>query len=290
MVARPSRRSLEEAAMSRLSLLRTAGKVALGGALLFATSTLHAQNIPTRTLPDTERPAGASSVSPSAYQFRTDPPLAEASAVTVGVHELAVPPKALKEFERSMKAFQSSDVRAAAGHLEKAIKIAPDFAQAHNNLGAMYINLRDYKRAMAELQKTIDLDPKLESPYHNLAMLMIFLGRLPEAEAAARHAMELDVEGAVSRCWLGRILVMERKSTPEAEQLLTQAATQIPEAMLWLTQILQNRGEINAAIAELQAYLQVSGVDKRDKVETWLAQLAKVAASKNGTFAEHQGT
>jgi tetratricopeptide (TPR) repeat protein len=276
--------------MSRLSLLRTTGKVALGGALLFATSTLRAQSMPTRTLPGTERRAGASSVSPSAYQFRTDPPLAEASAGTVGVHELAVPPKARKEFERSMKAFQSSDVRAAAGHLEKAIKIAPDFVQAHNNLGAMYINLRDYKSAMIELQKTIDLDPKLESPYHNLAMLMIFLGRLSEAEAAARHAMELDVEGAVSRYWLGRILVMERKSTPEAEQLLTQAATQIPEAMLWLTQILQSRGEINAAIAELQAYLQVSGVDKRDKVETWLAQLAKVAVSKNGTSAEHQGT
>jgi tetratricopeptide (TPR) repeat protein len=276
--------------MSRLSLLRTAGKVALGGALLLATSTLHAQSMPTRTLPGAERPDGAGSASPSAYQFRTDPPLAEAPVGTVGVHELAVPPKALKEFERSMKAFQSSDVRAAVGHLEKAVKIAPDFVQAHNNLGAMYINLRDYKSAMVELQKTIDLDPKLESPYHNLAMLMIFLGRLPEAEAAARHALELDVEGAKSRYWLGRILVMERKSTPEAEQLLTQAATQIPEAMLWLAQILQNRGEISAAMVELQAYLQVSGVDQRDKVETWLGQLAKVAVIKNGTPGEHRGT
>jgi tetratricopeptide (TPR) repeat protein len=260
--------------MSRLSRLRTTGKVALSSALLLAASSVRAQSMPVRTAPAAQSPEDAG-VPPSAYQFRTDPPRAEAPAATIGVRDLAVPPRALKEFERSTKAFQSGDIRAAASHLEKAIKIAPDFAQAHNNLGTMYINLRDYKRAMVELQKTIYLNPNLESPYHNLAMLMIFLGRLPEAEAAARHAHELDVEGNASRYWLGRILVMEHKSTSEAEQLLTQAAMEIPEAMLWLAQILQNRGEINTAIAELQAYLQVSGLDKRDKVESWLAQLAK---------------
>jgi tetratricopeptide (TPR) repeat protein len=275
--------------MSRLSRPRTAGKVVLSSALLLAVSSLRAQSVPARTAPATQLLADAG-VPPSTYQFRDDPPHAEVPAETIGVRDLAVPPRALKEFERSTKAFQSGDVRAAASHLKKAIKIAPDFTQAHNNLGVMYINLRDYKSAIVEMQKTIGLNPNLESPYHNLAMLMIFLGRLSEAEAAARHALELDVEGNASRYWLGRILVMERKSTPEAEQLLKQAAKQIPEAMLWLAQILQNRGEINTAIAELQAYLQVSGPDERDKVETWLAQLTKVASSKSFAHGEHQGT
>ena len=66
----------------------------------------------------------------AAYQFRTDPPVAEPAGGTVGVRDLAVPPKALEEFDRSMKAFQAGNVQAAAGHLEKAIKIAPDFV--HN--------------------------------------------------------------------------------------------------------------------------------------------------------------
>ena len=275
--------------MSRLSLLQNAGKVVPALMLLLVTCSLHAQSLPVGAA-GAQRSTDAISASPSAYQFRTDPPGAEAPVTTVGVRDLAVPPKALKEFERSMKAFQSGNVGAAAGHLEKAIKIAPDFTQAHNNLGAMYINLQDYKRAMIELQRAIDLDPKLESPYHNLAMLMIFLGRLPEAEAAARHALELDSESGLSSYWLGRILVMERKSTPEAEQLLSQATQQIPEARLWHAQSLQNRGDFGDAMNELQAYLQVCAADKRVKIESWLAQLAKVAANQNATRGERQGS
>jgi Flp pilus assembly protein TadD len=275
--------------MSRLSLFQTAGKVVLPAALLLGTSSLHGQSSPAGAPPDARRPTDVGSNLGAAYQFRTDPPVAEPAGGTVGVRDLAVPPKALEEFDRSMKAFQAGNVQAAAGHLEKAIKIAPDFARAHNNLGAMYINLRNYKRAMAELHKTIDLDPKLESPYHNLAMLMIFLGRLPEAEAAARQALELDT-GNASHYWLGRILVMEGKNSPEAEQLLTHAAAQIPAAMLWMAQLLQNRGEISAAMTELQGYLQVCDAGKRDQVKSWLAQLAKVAANQNAARGEHQGT
>ena len=271
--------------MSRFSLFRTIEKVARAGFFLVATSSLHGQ---ARTPSGAQHPIDVVAVPPSLYEFRTDPPVAEAPVGTIGVRNVAVPPKALKEFERSMKAFQSGDVGAAAGHLEKAIKIAPDFTQAHNNLGAMYINIRDYKRATLELQRAIDLDPKLDSPYHNLAMLMIFLGRLPEAEVAARHALELDTGGA-SRYWLGRILVMERKSTPEAEQLLTLAASQVPEARLWHAQIFQNRGEIGDAMSELRTYLQVCPANKRDKVESWLAQLASVAGNQNAAHGERQG-
>jgi tetratricopeptide (TPR) repeat protein len=280
----------KEVAMNRLSLLRATGKVTLGGVLLLASSSLPAQSLSALTPIHPQNPNDASGVLPSAYQFRTDPAVAEAPVGIVGVHDLAIPPKSLKEFERSMKAFLSGDVRGAAGHLEKAVKIAPDFAQAHNNLGAMYINLRDYQHAMLQLQQAIDLDPKLESPYHNMAMLMIFLGRLPEAEAAARQALDLDAEDAVSRYWLGRILVMERQSSPEAEQLLTQAATRIPEARLWLAQILQDHGEISSAMTELRAYLQVGEAEKKVKVESWLAQLAKLAANQNTAIEEHQGS
>jgi tetratricopeptide (TPR) repeat protein len=275
--------------MSRLSLFRRAGKVALPAALLLATSGLHGQSLPTVTPAGNQRPAVAGSPSGWLYQFRTDP-AAEAPNGIVAVQDLAVPLKARREFQRSTKAFQSGDVHGAASHLEKAIQIAPDFAQAHNNLGAMYIKLRDYIRAVEELQKAIDLDPKLESAYHNLAMLSLLMGHLPEAEVAARQALQLDAETALSYYWLGRILVMERKNSPEAEQLLTHAAAQVPEAMLWVAQLLQNRGEISAAMTELQAYLQVCDADKRDKVQSWLVQLAKVAPNQNATRGEHQGS
>jgi len=188
---------------------------------------------------------------------------------------LRIPAKAIKEFDRSMKAFDAGDFRGAANHLEKAAKIAPDFVQAHNNLGSMYINLKEYDRAVTELQRTIALRPNLETPYHNLAMVMILLDRLPEAEVAARQVLELQPQQSDARFTLGRILVMRKQYTTEAVRLLTDASPEIPAARLPLANALQHRGETDRAIAELRAYLQNPDTDKKDRIQAWLAQLTQ---------------
>lgn len=96
-------------------------------------------------------------------------PLAE----TISVHELTIPEKAVKEFQRSVKAYQFGDYRSSIKHLEKATKIAPTFTAAYNRLGACYINLREYHSAAVQLQKAIDLAPQLEQPYHNLGLTLL---------------------------------------------------------------------------------------------------------------------
>jgi len=201
----------------------------------------------------------------------------------ISVHDLDVPPKASKEFDRSMKAFRSGDFHSAAGHLKKAIEIDPDFIQAHNNLGATYINLREYDGAVAELQKTIELAPNLQEPYHNLGMALLLLHRLPEAEAAARRALDLRPKHSGARYTLGRILAMEEKNTLEAVELLSDSAGDIPDARLPLAQVLLRRGSLEQAIAELQAYLRNPDPAKKDLVEAWLAQITKEFASRHSS-------
>jgi Flp pilus assembly protein TadD len=203
------------------------------------------------------------------------PPAARPGGI-VSVQELRVPPKAVKEFERSRRAFRSGEFRSAVDHLEKAIQIAPDFVEAHNNLATAHIRLREYQPAVVELQKAIDLDPKLEVPYHNLAWVLIRLSRLPEAEAAARRALELAPQHASARLTLGRILALEGRNTLEAVQLLIQASIEIPEARLPLAHVLQQRGQPEQAVAQLQAYAQDDPA-KRARVEAWLAQLTEQA-------------
>jgi protein O-GlcNAc transferase len=83
---------------------------------------------------------------------------------------------------------KSRTVTVSVSHLQKATKIAPDFVQAHNNLGASYLHLSQYDKAVTELQKAIDLDSNLEEPYHNIGMAFFLLHRFPEAEAATRQA------------------------------------------------------------------------------------------------------
>jgi tetratricopeptide (TPR) repeat protein len=251
----------------------------VGGALALFASTLSAQFVPGRSHNGFDQFSRAQ-LSNSLLQFELNTsvvPPASSPAGTVDQRELRIPAKAVKEFDRSMKAFDSGDFRAAAHHLEKAAKIAPDFMQAHNNLGSMYINLREYDRAVNELQKTIALRQNLETPYHNLAMMMILLHRLPEAEAAARQVLELQPQQSDARFTLGRILVMQKQYTTEAVRLLTDASSEIPAARLLLANALQHRGETDRAIAELRAYLQNPDPDKKDRVQAWLAQLTQQA-------------
>jgi tetratricopeptide (TPR) repeat protein len=205
---------------------------------------------------------------------------------TVSVQELLVPSKAVKEFQRSLKAAQSGDFQSAAEHLQKAIRIDPDFAEAHNNLGASYIGLNQYERAISEFQLSIALDSKIAETHRNLGLGLFLLRRYPEAELAARRALELDPQRNTVRYTLGRILAAEGGSSPEAEHLLRQSMAEFPDARLPLAQILLNQGANARAADELRIYLQSPGANPAVKqaVQCWVAKITgtdqKVACSR----------
>jgi tetratricopeptide (TPR) repeat protein len=197
----------------------------------------------------------------------------------VAANELRIPSKALKELERSQKAYLAGDMRSSVQHLEKAVFIHPPFLQAHNVLGARYLQLGDYERGLNEFHRAVDIDPKFAYGYHNLGVTAYFLHRYAEAEAAARLALQLDPQQATTRYLLGGILFAEQKNIPEAAELFRQSVEKFPNARLYLARIAQKNGDANGAVAELQTYLNVPEVDNRQKAACWLAQLTHSAAS-----------
>jgi tetratricopeptide (TPR) repeat protein len=198
-------------------------------------------------------------------------PLAE----TISVLELSISEKAVKEFQHSMKAYQSGDYRSSVKHLEKATKIAPTFIAAYNNLGVSYINLHEYDSAALQFQKAIDLAPQLERPYHNLGLALFLLNRFPEAEAVTRHALELAPKESSTRFMLGRILAMDGNNPTEAVEILRQATPEFPEARLSLAGFFIRQGAVDQAAAELQAYLKTPDPLKKQAVQCWLAKVTQ---------------
>jgi eukaryotic-like serine/threonine-protein kinase len=71
------------------------------------------------------------------------------------------------------------DCAAAIAHFENAIRLDPNFAQAHDGLGACYVNRvfkgfggsEDYERAEVAFNKALSLDPRL----FEARMLMVFI-------------------------------------------------------------------------------------------------------------------
>ena len=74
---------------------------------------------------------------------------------------------------RAVTQMQVGRATSAVHNLQRAIGLAPDFAQAHYNLGSVYEDLLEYDKAIAEYRTAIQADARLDAVYNNLGRLLI---------------------------------------------------------------------------------------------------------------------
>jgi Flp pilus assembly protein TadD len=98
------------------------------------------------------------------------------------------PKKAVQEYEKALEQNRKGDTNSAIQHLEGAIKIAPDFYHAHNNLGVAYLRLQRFRDAEKQYRIAKELNPRAEQPLVNLAILFI-------TESDSRRSEGRDVYG-----------------------------------------------------------------------------------------------
>jgi tetratricopeptide (TPR) repeat protein len=98
------------------------------------------------------------------------------------------PKKALQEYEKAIEQNRKGDMSRSVQHLEEAIKIAPDFYHAHNNLGVAYLRLQRFRDAEKQYRIATELNPRAEQPLVNLAILFI-------TESDSRRSEGRDVYG-----------------------------------------------------------------------------------------------
>ena len=83
------------------------------------------------------------------------------------------------------------------------MNINPDFAEAHNNLGAALAKTEHVDEAMAEYQKALEIDPNFALAHNNLGFLLAHHGRFDEAIAHFQRAWELKPDYANAHNNLG---------------------------------------------------------------------------------------
>ena len=147
--------------------------------------------------------------------------------------------------------------------------------EAHNNLGARYIELEEYEKAASEFQKAIASDPRVPEPWNNLSVAFFLEKRYADAESAARRALSVAPQHTTTRYMLGATLATERRNPEEAMELLRETKLDFPDARLLLAQILLRRGAVAQAEEELRGYLALPDAPKRQNVERWLARLTQ---------------
>ena len=192
----------------------------------------------------------------------------------VSVDALKMPPRAEREFQQALKDYKAGNMRGSVAHLEKSLVIYPEFPEAHNTLGVMHAQLNEPEKALAEFRTASSLNPKLVSSVNNQSAILLSMHRYPEAESAARHALDLDPQHKSSRYLLGRTLLAEKQNTSETVELLRQSRTDFPLARLFLSQVLINRGEKEAALEELHAYLEIPNAPEKETAAKMISKLS----------------
>ena len=113
---------------------------------------------------------------------------------TVSVRQLLNPPqkKALNASLTAQRFSESGHFVEAAAEYEKALKISPDFAVAHSNLGVQYLRLGRFDDASIEIQRALAIAGPNAHDLTNLAYAQFKLGQFVQSAASAEAALKLQ--------------------------------------------------------------------------------------------------
>jgi Tfp pilus assembly protein PilF len=167
------------------------------------------------------------------------------------------PKSAVKEFDRGVQADREGQRDKAIEHYQKAVKIAPAFYMAHNNLGSDYLSKSDFASARNEFQQASQLNQSDGAPYFNLSNVCILAGELPQAQLYLDQGMQRQSDSALGHFLQGTLDIRLGK-LPQAEGALHQAIQLDPmmaQARLQLVNLLLQQGRKDDAVAQLHDFV-----------------------------------
>jgi eukaryotic-like serine/threonine-protein kinase len=151
------------------------------------------------------------------------------------------------------------DVDAAIAEFRQAIRLKPDFAVAHSNLGAVLHSKGNVEEAIAEYRQAIRLTPDFAVAHYNLGVALEAKGDVDAAIAEYRQAIRLKPDYANAQDNLGAAL-HSKGNVDAAIAEFRQAIRLKPdngEAHGNLGTALHSKGDVDAAIAEYREAIRL---------------------------------
>ncbi len=170
--------------------------------------------------------------------------------------------------------------------LRKAIKLKPNFSDAHSNLGDILWDLGELQEAEILTRKAIRLNPNFAHPYSNLGNILKDLGKLKEAKLCFQKAIKLNPNFVNAHYNLGNIL-KDLGKLKEAELCFQRAIKLNPDliqAHLNLTNILKNLGKLQELINLTKSTLKLKSINEEYKLTILLR--VTIANLIQGDFSE----
>lgn len=177
----------------------------------------------------------------------------------VSVRELTIPHRAQREYSAARADLRRGKVESAQRRLQKAVEIAPQFAEALNYLGVLAYQRRDFLEAETFFGRALEKDPEAFEPLVNLGGTLLSLNRVEEAVEVNTRAQAAQPKDALANAQLGLSYYLQGNDEEALNYLLLTeqldpahfSHPQIPLANIYL----QN-SDAQSAIEELQDFLR----------------------------------
>ena len=99
----------------------------------------------------------------------------------------------------------------AIEHYQQIVRINPDLAKAHYNLGTLYGAQNRLEQSIAAFRQALRINPTFAEAHANLAVAFSKQGLLGDAEAAYRRALAIDPHLPEAQYSLGVLLTKQSK-------------------------------------------------------------------------------
>lgn len=167
-------------------------------------------------------------------------------------------------------------------HIRNAIKLKPDYSDAHNNLSRILIERGRYQEAIQSARVVLqDLTyPNPEKPLINLGIAQFKLSQFDAAKKNFQKALEFQRDNCLAQSYFGRSL-FEMQSFSRASEALDRAAgfcqqIQFDEPQYYSALSYYQIGQVQKAEARLEALIKMYPQGKYvDKAKTMLETMRR---------------
>jgi tetratricopeptide (TPR) repeat protein len=179
--------------------------------------------------------------------------------IALGDYNKRFPKKAVKEYEKGLDEERQGRREEAVRHYQSALKMAPDYYPAHNNLGSDYLSRSDFAGAREEFQQVVRLNQSDAAGYFNLSNVCMMMGNLEDAKRYLAEGMRREPDSALGHFLLGS-LDMKTGNLAEAESVLkrtVELSPGMPQARLQLVNLYLHEGKKSEAATQLRDFVKL---------------------------------
>jgi tetratricopeptide (TPR) repeat protein len=173
--------------------------------------------------------------------------------------EAAIPKDARKEYEHASDLVRKRKLPEALSHLEKAVHLYPDYYEAYELMGTVYMDEQKWSDAEQALKRSIEVDAEYAPAYVALGATYNRQGKFADALPLLEKAEKLDPDSWLCHLELAQSLLPQGK-VEEAEphaRLAHEKNPQFPLVHLALANVALAKGDLKLAREECEHFLKL---------------------------------